>query len=89
MRRSFIPLAVLLLALGAAAPPALGAEEAKSGWYVLRDRTSGDCWTGRLITIAGQLASARNQVAGGPFESEEAAEAHRSTLVERGTCAED
>lgn len=93
MRTPFVPLAALVLAFALPALPAAAAEgdevDDEAGWYVLRDRASGDCWAGRLIRIAGQLASGTNQVAGGPFADREAAEAHRATLVERSTCAED
>lgn len=88
MRTSSIPLAALALALGLAAPPTASAENEAAAWYVLRDRMSGDCWTGVLIRINGQLASGKHQIAGGPFDSKEAAEAHIADLVARGTCAE-
>ncbi len=88
MRTSAIPVTALVLALAAADLPAAAAESGM-GWFVLRDRTSGDCWTGRLISINGQYATGKDQIAGGPFASEEEAEAHRETLVERSTCTQD
>ena len=89
MKSRFILLAVLLLALASSELPASGAESEDSGWFVIRDRESGDCWTGKLIRIDGQLASGKDQVAGGPFAGKDAAEAHLARLVERGTCRED
>ncbi len=88
MRTPLIPLAALVLALVVPAPPA-AADAAETGWFVLRDRMSGDCRIGRLISIDGQYASGNNLIAGGPFASEDEAEARLAILVERGTCNTD
>ena len=88
MKTPFIPFTAFVLATVLSALPAAGAGS-ESGWFVLRQRESGDCWTARLIMISGQYASGTNQIAGGPFASEADAEAHLAQLVERATCRPD
>ena len=89
MRARLLPRAVLALALALSALPVPTAAAAAGDWFVLRHRQSGDCWTGRLIKISGELSAGSAQVAGGPFPSKEEAEAYLDRLTERGTCTPD
>ena len=89
MRARFIPRALLALAIALPTLPVPTAAAETGDWFVLRHRQSGDCWTGRLIKISGELSAGSAQVAGGPFPSKEEAEAYLQRLTERGTCTPD
>lgn len=86
MRKSTIALAAVLVGLAALPPPPAVAEGGTGKWFVLRSPNGFQCWTARLIRISGQYAAGKALIAGGPYDSEEAAKRRLAQLDERGTC---
>ena len=86
MRRTTLALAAALLGVVAHAPLAAAAEPHTASWYVLRQKDSFQCWPARVIRVNGTLATGSAAIAGGPFETREAAERHIAELADRGTC---
>ena len=88
MRRTTLAFAALL-GVVAQASLASAAEPHGASWYVLRNQDSFQCWAARVIQVNGTLATGSAAIAGGPFETREAAEQHIVELAERGTCRSD
>lgn len=86
MRPARLALAAILLGVAAQPPAPAVAAEGTAKWFVVRNPGSFQCWTARLIRASGQYAAGKNLIAGGPYETKEAAEEWLATLEERGTC---
>ena len=84
--RTMVSAAAVLLAVAVQAGAAYAAQGQVAKWYVLRQPDSFQCWPARVIQVNGTLATGSAAIAGGPFESREAAEEHIAVLSERGTC---
>lgn len=56
-------------------------------WFVLRDGVTGDCRISFLIPVHGHYMDRTGLKAGGPFDTQEEAAAHRKELESRATCA--
>ena len=65
--------------------PAFAAEESPK-WFVLRRSEIANCWTAILVRIDGAYRHDTAQIAGGPYDSEAAAQARETELVRTGTC---
>ena len=71
---------------GQSAPvPAFAAEESPK-WFVLRRSEIANCWTAILVRIDGAYRHDTAQIAGGPYDTEAAAQARETELVRTGTC---
>lgn len=65
--------------------PALAAEESPK-WFVLRRSEIANCWTAILVRIDGAYRHDTAQIAGGPYDTEAAAQDRETELVRTGTC---
>ena len=84
-----VALAAILLGVVAQPPAPAVAAEGTAKWFVVRHPESFQCWTARLIRASGQYTAGKNLIAGGPYETKEAAEEWLATLEERSTCRAD
>jgi len=85
---SIRPLHLTLLALGGAtllSPlPAFAASD--GSWFVVREETTGNCYTQQLISVGGGYASGSQLRAGGPYGSRDAALKRLDQLQQQGVC---
>ena len=65
--------------------PAFALEESPK-WFVLRRSEIANCWTAILVRIDGTYRHDTAQIAGGPYDTEAAAQAREAELVRTGTC---
>lgn len=72
------------IALSMAGPALAQNENAK--WFVVRNDSTGDCWSAMLIQINGEYAHGFAQLAGGPYDTKEDALAREKQLEQNGTC---
>jgi hypothetical protein len=65
--------------------PAFAAEESPK-WFVMRRSEIANCWTALLVRIDGAYRHDSAQIAGGPYETESAAQDREAELERTGTC---
>jgi hypothetical protein len=65
--------------------PAFAVEESPK-WFVLRRSEISNCWTAVLVRIDGAYRHDSAQIAGGPYETEAAAQDRETELERTGTC---
>jgi hypothetical protein len=65
--------------------PAFAVEESPK-WFVLRRSEIANCWTAVLVRIDGAYRHDSAQIAGGPYETEAAAQDRETELERTGTC---
>ena len=85
--RTALYVCLVLLAAGVNLPPvpAFGAEESPK-WFVLRRSEIANCWTALLVRVDGAYRHDSAQIAGGPYDTETAAQARETELERTGTC---
>lgn len=62
------------------------AVDASPKWFVLRRSEIANCWTAILVRIDGAYRHDSAQIAGGPYDTEAAAQRRETELVLTGTC---
>jgi hypothetical protein len=65
--------------------PAFAIEESPK-WFVLRRNEIANCWTALLVRIDGAYRHDSAQIAGGPYDTEAAAQDREAELERTGTC---
>jgi hypothetical protein len=65
--------------------PVFAIEESPK-WFVLRRSEIANCWTALLVRIDGAYRHDSAQIAGGPYETESAAQDREVELEGTGTC---
>ena len=85
--RTALYMCLVLLAAGVnlLPAPAFAVEELPK-WFVLRRSEIANCWTAILVRIDGAYRHDTAQIAGGPYDTEAAAQARETELVRTGTC---
>ena len=78
-------LVLLLVGVNLHTVPAFAVEESPK-WFVLRRSEIANCWTAILVRIDGAYRHDTAQIAGGPYDTEAAAQARETELVRTGTC---
>jgi hypothetical protein len=63
------------------------AQSKEAKWFVLRQETTGTCWTGLLIDMHRQYVHSSANLAGGPFDTKGQALSHEQKLEKVGTCS--
>lgn len=85
--RKTVGLAILsaaVLLAGAPLTPASALEDAK--WFVLRHDRTGDCWAEQVAEIDGAYQRSDAQNAGGPYDTQEQAQAREKALEAIEAC---
>ena len=85
--RTALHACAVFLAVGANmyTAPAFAVEESPK-WFVLRRSEIANCWTALLVRIDGAYRHDSAQIAGGPYDTEAAAQARETELERTGTC---
>jgi hypothetical protein len=87
LRRTALRSCIVLAVAGGnlLAVPAVAIGEAPK-WFVLRRSEIANCWTALLVRIDGAYRHDSAQIAGGPYDTEAAAQDRETELERTGTC---
>ena len=85
--RTALHCCLVLLVVGAnlTTVPAFAVEESPK-WFVLRRSEIANCWTALLVRVDGAYRHDSAQIAGGPYDTEVAAQVRETELERTGTC---